>query len=414
MGNRLKRVDSAEGTTTYVYDENDRLLESTANGVVTTYQYDDNGNLTSQTANGETTAYTWDDRNRLVSSTTADGDVVTYEYDDENIRVSSTVNGVKTTYLVDSNRPYAQVLEEYEDDNLKVRYVHGLDLISVERDGEVSVYLVDGLGSTRVLTDLDGEVVATYSYDAFGELLDSTGEVENDYLFAGEQFDGELEQYYLRQRFYDAGVGRFTRRDTYEGRIGEPVTLHKYLYGNANPVNFTDPSGLYSVAEANAATSIANILNDIQLDFGLSFVDRLLSEGTNEDNEEESILDVLSDISLSALPMVGAVFGSIIGRKLLFAFGKAGGNNHNIRRSNDMLRQLESIGLHDNKENRAYVAQHLLSVYWDTTNIKENQGRNRVVKESLLAGPRGFLKVESIWDVSNQKLVTVVLKRGIE
>jgi RHS repeat-associated protein len=197
----------------------------------------------------------------LVSSTTADGDVVTYEYDDENIRVSSTVNGVKTTYLVDSNRPYAQVLEEYEDENLKVRYVHGLDLISVEQDGEVSVYLVDGLGSTRVLTDLDGEVVATYTYDAFGELLDSTGEVENDYLFAGEQFDGELEQYYLRQRFYDAGVGRFTRRDTYEGRIGEPITLHKYLYGNANPVNFIDPSGLTSINELTSTRNILDILS---------------------------------------------------------------------------------------------------------------------------------------------------------
>ncbi|PPT09008.1 hypothetical protein CKA32_005878 [Geitlerinema sp. FC II] len=256
VGNRLKRVDSAEGTTTYVYDDNDRLLESTANGVLTTYEYDDNGNLTSQTTNGKETTYTWGDRNRLVEVNTADGDTVSYEYDDENIRVSSTVNGTKTTYLVDSNRPYAQVLEEYEDDNLKVRYVHGLDLISVERDGEVSVYLVDGLGSTRVLTDLNGEVVATYTYDAFGELLDSTGEVENDYLFAGEQFDGELEQYYLRQRFYDAGVGRFTRRDTYEGRIGEPVTLHKYLYGNANPVNFVDPSGL-SALFAFSSTSLS-------------------------------------------------------------------------------------------------------------------------------------------------------------
>jgi len=248
VGNRLKRVDSVEETTTYVYDDNDRLLDSTENGVVTAYLYDNNGNLTSETTNGKTTAYTWDDRNRLVEVNTADGDTVVYEYDDENIRVSSTVNGAKTTYLVDSNRPYAQVLEEYEDDNLKVRYVHGLDLISVERDGEVSVYLVDGLGSTRVLTDLNGEVVATYTYDAFGELLDSTGDVENDYLFAGEPFDGELEQYYLRQRFYDAETGRFTRRDTYEGRIGEPITLHKYLYGNANPVYFVDPSGLTALS----------------------------------------------------------------------------------------------------------------------------------------------------------------------
>jgi len=136
---------------------------------------------------------------------------------------------------------------------------------------------VDGLGSTRVLTDLDGEVVATYTYDAFGELLDSTGEVENDYLFAGEPFDGELEQYYLRQRFYDAGVGRFTRRDSFEGRIGEPITLHKYLYGNVNPVYFVDPSGLYSIGEISAANAIRDILNNLQIDNGIELINRTLS-----------------------------------------------------------------------------------------------------------------------------------------
>ena len=159
---------------------------------------------------------------------------------------ASTANGTKTSYLIDSNRPYAQVLEEYEDENLKFYYAQGLDLISVEQDGEVSIYQVDGLGSTPVLTDLDGNVVADYNYEAFGELLDSTGDVENDYLFAGEQFDGDLGQYYLRDRYYDQNIGRFTRRDVYEGRLRESITLHKYLYGNANPVSFIDPTGLSS------------------------------------------------------------------------------------------------------------------------------------------------------------------------
>ena len=143
VGNRLTKVDSSEGTSTYVYNENDWLLESTTNGIITNYQYDDNGNLVTQTVNGETTTYTWDDQNRLIEAQTADGDAVTYEYNDENIRVSSTVNGVKTTYLVDSNLPYAQVLEEYQDENLTAKYVHGLDLISIEQDGETSIYLVE-------------------------------------------------------------------------------------------------------------------------------------------------------------------------------------------------------------------------------------------------------------------------------
>ena len=80
-----------------------------------------------------------DDANRMIQANTADGDVISYEYNENNIRVSSTVNGTKTSYLIDSNRPYAQVLEEYEDENLKFYYAHGLDLISVEQDGEVSI-----------------------------------------------------------------------------------------------------------------------------------------------------------------------------------------------------------------------------------------------------------------------------------
>ncbi len=116
------------------------------------------------------------------------------------------------------------------------------------------------MGSTRVLTDLDGNVVADYNYEAFGELIDSTGDVENNYLFAGEQFDGDLEQYYLRDRYYDQNVGRFLRRDTYEGRLNEPITLHKYLYANANPVYYTDPTGLFSLAEVSQSISVIGAL----------------------------------------------------------------------------------------------------------------------------------------------------------
>ncbi|NET90545.1 MAG: RHS repeat-associated core domain-containing protein [Kamptonema sp. SIO1D9] len=268
VGNRTLRDDSQLGVTSYVYDDNDRLESSTlkVNGEViesTVYTYDDNGNLFSQTVDGNTTTYTWDDANRLIEAQTADGDVLSYEYDDDNIRVSSTVNGVRTTHLIDKNRPYAQVLEEYQDDTLTARYFHGLDLISVEQDEEVSIYLVDGLGSTRVLTDESGEVVASYTYEAFGNLIGESGDVENDYLFAGEQFDRELGQYYLRDRYYDAGVGRFTRRDTYSGKILEPLSLHKYIYTHANPVNGIDPTGLFTISKLTAIQALLNTLATI-------------------------------------------------------------------------------------------------------------------------------------------------------
>jgi hypothetical protein len=38
-------------------------------------------------------------------------------------------------------------------------------------------------------------------------------------------------------------MGRFWTRDTYEGNQEEPLSLHKYLYCQANPINLTDPTG---------------------------------------------------------------------------------------------------------------------------------------------------------------------------
>ena len=40
-------------------------------------------------------------------------------------------------------------------------------------------------------------------------------------------------------------VGRFITMDSYEGSIDDPVSLHKYLYANANPVMYSDPSGFW-------------------------------------------------------------------------------------------------------------------------------------------------------------------------
>ncbi|MFM6309088.1 MAG: RHS repeat-associated core domain-containing protein, partial [Dolichospermum sp.] len=61
-----------------------------------------------------------------------------------------------------------------------------------------------------------------YNYDAYGTLLNSTGSSENSYRFVGEQFDKDLNQYYLRDRYYNQGIGRFTRSDSYQGNISSP------------------------------------------------------------------------------------------------------------------------------------------------------------------------------------------------
>jgi hypothetical protein len=93
-----------------------------------------------------------------------------------------------------------------------------------------------------------------------------------------------------------------------------------------------------------------------------------------------------------------------LGRKLDYIFGKATGNEHNIARSSEMLRQLERVGLPDTFANRRLITEHLATVLNDVSNIVQAQG-GRVVRESLLMGPRGAVKLETVWE--GAKLITI-------
>jgi len=124
-----------------------------------------------------------------------------------------------------------------------------------------SFYGYDGHGSVRQLTNTSGTVTDTYDYDAFGNLINSTGSTPNNYLFAGEQFDPAIDLYYNRARYFNTSTGRFWSMDTYEGNSQDPLSLHKYLYVAANPINQIDPSGNQIddvVAALGAALTIAS------------------------------------------------------------------------------------------------------------------------------------------------------------
>src|SRR5262249_16377186 len=159
--------------------------------------------------------------------------------------------------LVDASGRYAQVLGEYAPGGgVSVAYVHGLDLISQARGGTRTYYHVDGLGSTRALTDGTGQVDAAYTYDAFGRLLGQPPDAPNACLVAGEKRDAAVGLDYLRARHLDPTTGRFVSRDTSPGEATQPITRHRYLYANADPVNHTDPSGNDALAFAFAGVAL--------------------------------------------------------------------------------------------------------------------------------------------------------------
>lgn len=95
----------------------------------------------------------------------------------------------------------------------------------------------------RALTDLTGAVTDTYDYDAFGNLIHSTGTTPNVYLYSGGQLDPDLHLYYNRARYLNVTTGRFWSMDSYEGDANAPLSLHKYLYVGADPASLRDPSG---------------------------------------------------------------------------------------------------------------------------------------------------------------------------
>src|SRR5262249_22187404 len=143
VGNRLSRADSAEGTTTYDYDANDRLLAEHLAGVTTSYAYDANGNTLSKfTSPADNATYFWNFDNRLIAADVTDASGtkhVDYQYDVDGIRVSSKVNADEPRFLIDANRPYAEVLMEYRPSGLiTVSYVYGNRLLEQNRAGVAS------------------------------------------------------------------------------------------------------------------------------------------------------------------------------------------------------------------------------------------------------------------------------------
>lgn len=252
VGNRLSRISSLEGvlSATSVYDANDRLLSDA---------YDANGNTRS--ADGKTFVY--DFENRIKS---ANNGAVRITYDGDGNLAAKTVGGVTTRYLVDDLNPtgYSQVVEEIVSGEVQRQYTYGHTILSqrlrLAEGWAVRFYSADGHGSIRQLTDEAGTVTDTYTYDAFGKLIASTGTTPNPYLYAGERFDEDLGLYLLRARYYNADRGRFFSMDPYPGGTYDPVSLHKYLYANADPINFTDPSGLSAFDYAAAVVYLGGRL----------------------------------------------------------------------------------------------------------------------------------------------------------
>lgn len=239
VGNRTNRTSSVAGITnqTFVFNSNDQPTSDV---------FDSNGNTRTNSGN----VFSYDAENRLTNAIVSGTNIVMV-YDGDGNRVTKIVGTTTNTFLVDDRNPssYAQVLEEKTGASLTRTYTYGLDLIS-QRDvssGTQNYYGYDGNGNTRFLTSTNGTITDTYAYDAFGDVITSTGTTANFYRYSGEQYDPNLGFIYLRARYMNPNSGRFMSRDSYAGSVFDPASLHKYTYAGNDPINHSDPSGKFEL-----------------------------------------------------------------------------------------------------------------------------------------------------------------------
>ena len=107
------------------------------------------------------------------------------------------------------------------------------------------IYTRNLQGDIVSITDTsNGNIVAQYTYDSWGNILTATGTMANTnpFRYRGYYFDTETGLYYLQSRYYDAEVGRFLNADAL--LIDESVaTLNLFSYCANTPTSYYDETG---------------------------------------------------------------------------------------------------------------------------------------------------------------------------
>lgn len=75
----------------------------------------------------------------------------------------------------------------------KENYAPGIDEpLVMERNNKNYYYHFDGLGSVTQITDTSGNLVNSYTYDSFGNIMQKSENVENFYTYLTQEPLGHL------------------------------------------------------------------------------------------------------------------------------------------------------------------------------------------------------------------------------
>ena len=174
------------------------------------------------------------------------GTNIAYGYDSDGKRITKTVND--TTY----NYHYlGDQLVELTWGGNKLHFTYdSTGPLSVNYNGTEYFYVKNAQGDVTGLVNASGTRVVTYTYDAWGNPLSTTGSLattlgeQNPLRYRGYVYDTETGLYYLQSRYYNPGWGRFINADAELAAIGESAQgQNLFVYCNNAPVNMVDPDG---------------------------------------------------------------------------------------------------------------------------------------------------------------------------
>ena len=211
--------------------------------------HDADGNMTSDGV----FAYAYDAENRLASVSSNGITLVANQYDYKGRRIKKTTQTTETTFVYDGwNLVYER--EVAGGVTNETFYCWGKDLsgtlqgaggvgglLYLKRNGAIYVPHADANGNIVRYTDTTGNVVAEYTYDAFGSTIAQSGPMADIFRirFSCKYFDPETGLYYYGYRFYSPTLMRWLNRDPIE----EDGGLNLYGFCGNHPTDGFDSLG---------------------------------------------------------------------------------------------------------------------------------------------------------------------------
>ena len=125
---------------------------------------------------------------------------------------------------------------------------------------DIRLYHTDHLGSTALVTDIDGEVTQNVAYIPYGEVFveQRNGTWNTPYLFNAKELDEETGLYYYGARYLDPTGVRWLSVDPL---FDESDGTSPYNYCHGNPIMIIDPDGrvdFYVDSEGNVTVTNPN------------------------------------------------------------------------------------------------------------------------------------------------------------